>query len=60
MWSLVDIDVFVSGHKVIESLQQGNSAEALKWCQENKARLKKIEVRYITLIVYRILIGCTE
>jgi macrophage erythroblast attacher len=41
--SLVDIDVFVSGHKVIESLQQGNSAEALKWCQENKARLKKIE-----------------
>jgi len=52
--SLVDIEVFVSGHKVIESLQQGNCSEALKWCQENKARLRKIEVRNDLVSVYNI------
>jgi len=39
---LVDLDVFLSSRRVIEALQRGECAEALKWCSENRRRLAKI------------------
>lgn len=41
---LVDMNVFLTAKKVMDSLRQGDCTEALKWCNENKARLKKIDV----------------
>jgi len=40
---LVDLEIFNSAKKVIEGLQQRNCKEALKWCADNKSKLKKIE-----------------
>jgi len=39
---LVDLDVFVSCHKIADSLYRGDTKDALTWCNENKAALKKI------------------
>jgi len=38
----VDSDLFFSIKKVIETLRQGNCTEAIKWCTENRAKLRKI------------------
>ncbi|KAA8493888.1 Macrophage erythroblast attacher [Porphyridium purpureum] len=40
--NLVDVDVFLTRAKVIESLGAGDCTEAFKWCVENKRRLAKI------------------
>jgi macrophage erythroblast attacher len=40
---LVDIEVFFSAKKVYDSLLRRETAEALKWCNDNKSRLKKLE-----------------
>jgi len=39
---LVDLDIFLNAKKVIEGLQHSECKEALKWCTENKSKLKKI------------------
>jgi hypothetical protein len=41
---LVDLEAFVSCHKIEASLLNGRTQEALSWCQENKKELKKINV----------------
>lgn len=41
---LVDLNVFVQCQRIAHSLQQGETKEALQWCGENKAALKKIQV----------------
>lgn len=38
---LVDIDVFVQCHKVEASLLRGSTAEALAWCKEHSALMRK-------------------
>lgn len=38
---LVDIDIFMDAHKVIQALRQKDCSEALAWCGVNKAKLKK-------------------
>ena len=38
---LVDIDVFVQCHRVEASLKKGSTAEALSWCKEHSALMKK-------------------
>lgn len=38
---LVDIDVFVQCHRVEASLKRGSAAEALVWCREHQALMKK-------------------
>ncbi|KAJ5169142.1 uncharacterized protein N7482_004736 [Penicillium canariense] len=38
---LVDLEVFTQCQRVVESLQRGETKEALQWCGENKAALKK-------------------
>ncbi|KAI2788311.1 Protein fyv10 [Penicillium oxalicum] len=38
---LVDLDVFTQCQRIVESLQRGDTKEALQWCGENKAALKK-------------------
>jgi len=39
---LVDIDLFISAKRVIETLSQGDCKEALKWCNDNRSKLKKL------------------
>jgi hypothetical protein len=39
----VDVEIFVSAKKALDGLQQHNCKEALKWCSENKSKLKKLE-----------------
>lgn len=39
---LVDIDIFLNSKKVEESLQNHDCKEALKWCNDNRSKLKKI------------------
>lgn len=41
---LVDLDVFTQCQRIVESLQRGDTKEALQWCGENKAALKKSQV----------------
>ncbi|KAJ5693358.1 hypothetical protein N7462_002781 [Penicillium macrosclerotiorum] len=38
---LVDLGVFTQCQRVVESLRRGETKEALQWCGENKAALKK-------------------
>lgn len=42
---LVDTEVFVQCQRIAESLRRGDPREALQWCGENKAALKKGQVR---------------
>ena len=42
---LVDLSVFTQCQRVVESLRRGETKEALQWCGENKAGLKKSQVR---------------
>lgn len=41
---LVDLSVFVQCQRIAESLRHGETKEALQWCGENKAALKKSQV----------------
>ncbi|RAL08375.1 FYV10 family protein [Aspergillus homomorphus CBS 101889] len=38
---LVDLNVFVQCQRIAESLRRGETKDALQWCGENKAALKK-------------------
>ncbi|KAL4890411.1 protein fyv10 [Aspergillus ambiguus] len=38
---LVDLNVFVQCHRIAESLRRGETKDALQWCNENKAALRK-------------------
>lgn len=42
---LVDVDVFVQCQNVAQSLNRGETKDALMWCAENRAALKKLGVR---------------
>lgn len=46
---LVDINVFVQCQRIADSLRHGETKEALQWCGENKAGLKKSQVCYSEL-----------
>mmetsp|Transcript_2457 Transcript_2457/g.3953 ORF Transcript_2457/g.3953 Transcript_2457/m.3953 type:complete len:347 (-) Transcript_2457:501-1541(-) len=39
----VDIGIFLESRPIIEALKQGNCGPALKWCNANRPRLKKIK-----------------
>lgn len=41
---LVDLGVFTQCQRVVESLRRRETKEALQWCAENKAALKKTQV----------------
>lgn len=41
---LVDLNVFVQCQRIADSLRQGETKDALQWCGENKAALKKSQV----------------
>lgn len=41
---LVDLNVFVQCQRIAESLRTGETKDALQWCGENKAALKKSQV----------------
>ena len=42
--NLIDIEVFIQMKSVIEGLTKRNCTEALKWCADNRSRLRKISV----------------
>ncbi|PKY05369.1 protein fyv10 [Aspergillus campestris IBT 28561] len=42
---LVDLNVFVQCQRIAESLRRGETKDALQWCSENKAALKRSQVR---------------
>lgn len=42
--ALVDVPVFMEIHRVISALQRHSCSEALSWCNENKAVLRKAKV----------------
>lgn len=44
---LVDLDVFMQCQRILESLHKGETKEALQWCGENKAALKKSQVLHL-------------
>ena len=46
---LVDMDVFYSARNVVDALKKHNCTEALQWCAENSARLKKMKVTEINV-----------
>lgn len=41
---LVDLDVFVQCQRIADSLNRGETRDALTWCSENRAALKKLGV----------------
>ena len=47
---LVDLNVFVQCQRIADSLRRGETKDALQWCGENKAALKKSQVRQKTPI----------
>ena len=50
---LVDLGVFTQCQRVVESLRRGETKEALQWCGENKAALKKSQVCPVILLLLR-------
>jgi macrophage erythroblast attacher len=42
--SLVDLNVFIQCQRIAERLRRGETRDALQWCGENKAALKKSQV----------------
>lgn len=47
---LVDINVFVHCQRIAESLRRGETKDALQWCGENKAALRKSQVCILVLV----------
>lgn len=47
---LVDLGVFTQCQRVVESLRRGEAKEALQWCGENKAALKKSQVGVVIFV----------
>lgn len=47
---LVDLDVFVQCQKIADSLNRGETKDALIWCTENRTALKKLGVRILHLL----------
>jgi macrophage erythroblast attacher len=45
---LVELTVFVQCQRIADSLRRGETKEALQWCGENKAALKKSQVCWKT------------
>jgi macrophage erythroblast attacher len=41
---LVDLDIFAQSQKVVDSLNRGETKDALSWCTENRTALKKLGV----------------
>eukprot|EP00002_Diphylleia_rotans_P036655 TRINITY_DN80_c0_g4_i2.p1 TRINITY_DN80_c0_g4~~TRINITY_DN80_c0_g4_i2.p1 ORF type:complete len:393 (-),score=94.05 TRINITY_DN80_c0_g4_i2:117-1295(-) len=41
IWELVDADIFLASRKIVDSLRKRDCSDALAWCNENKAKLKK-------------------
>ncbi len=44
MQTLVDIDLFAEIRRIKGALEHHSCSEALTWCNENKASLRKIKV----------------
>ena len=48
---LVDLSVFVQCQRIADSLRRGETKEALQWCGENKAALKKSQVCFPAVVI---------
>lgn len=45
---MTNIDIFLIEKEIVESLMNKETAKCLSWCNENKSKLKKINVRIKT------------
>lgn len=41
---MTNVDIFLNEKDIIESLKNKDTAKCLAWCNENKSKLKKINV----------------
>lgn len=48
---MTNIDIFMIEKGIVESLSNHETSKCLAWCNENKSKLKKINVTY-TYILY--------
>lgn len=48
---LVDVDMFTDIHRIELALGRHSCAEALTWCNENKAALRKLKVSDVGILV---------
>ena len=46
---LVDLETFSQCQKISDSLEKGETKEALAWCAENRTALKKLGVRGVSI-----------
>ena len=44
---LVDLEVFAHCHKIADSLERGSTTDALAWCTEHRALMKKSNVTHL-------------
>lgn len=54
---VVDVHIFMGARRVVEALRQHDCSEALAWCEENRAKLRKskskLEFRLRVQVSYR-------
>ena len=54
---MTNIDVFLTEKEIINSLKAKDTNKCLAWCNENKSKLKKINVNYFIFFVFKIFIS---
>ena len=48
---MTNIDIFLVEKEIVESLLNKETAKCLSWCNENKSKLKKINVNFFRLLI---------
>lgn len=46
----VELDLFQELRRIEQALREGSAVEALHWCKDNSATLKKSKVRHCSLL----------
>jgi len=49
---MTNIDIFLMEKEIVESLLNKETAKCLAWCNENKSKLKKINVDNLKNFIY--------
>jgi macrophage erythroblast attacher len=48
---MTNIDIFKSEKEIVNSLKNKDTSKCLAWCNENKSKLKKINVRPVFQLI---------
>ena len=52
---MTNIDIFLVEKEIVESLQNNETAKCLAWCNDNKSKLKKINVSFDSIFYFILL-----